>query len=173
MRLVAIVGTWKSGKTTVVERLVGRLASHGHVVGTLKLIESESFTIHPEGRDTSRHWDAGAHVSIALAPNETTVVRRTGGSHEDLGGVMDLVPPGVDVLVCEGLLTGGPDVRTVVCAKSPDQVAPLLRELHPDSHPVAVSGMVAASVEEAAGLPALNVLEEEGLDRLVDLVTGE
>jgi molybdopterin-guanine dinucleotide biosynthesis protein MobB len=173
LRLVAIVGTKKAGKTTVVERMLGELTQRGARAGTLKLIETHGFTIHADGRDTARHWGAGAHFSIALAPGETAVVRRTDGTHETLEEVMELVPPGTHALLCEGLVTGGADVRTVLCLREPGQAAAFMRGLPGDAHPVAVSGSVASSFDEVAGLPALDVTDPRDLSTLVDLVMEE
>ena len=170
MRLVAIVGTKKSGKTTVVERMLGELARRDLVAGSLKFIHHDGFTIHAEGRDTARHWGAGAQFSIALAPGETTMVRRTQGSHDSLADVEGLVPTGTDVMLCEGLITGGPDVRTVLCLRDGGQAATYLRELPEDASPVAVSGLVAATEDAVSDLPALDVTDEGDLARLVDLV---
>ncbi len=173
MRLVAVVGTKKSGKTTVVERMLGELARRDMGAGTLKLIHHEGFTIHADGRDTARHWEAGAEFSIALAPGETTMVRRTEGRHETLADVEGLVPAGTRVLLCEGLVTGGPDVRTIVCLRETGQAGAFLRELPDDAHLVAVSGVVASAEDQVAGLPALDVTVEGELARLVDLVLEE
>lgn len=170
MRLVAVVGTKKSGKTTVVERMLGELARRDLVAGTLKLIHHEGFTIHAEGRDTARHWEAGAQFSIALAPGETALVRRTRGMHEDLADVESLVPEGADAMLCEGLVTGGPHVRTVICVREPGQAPAYLRELPDDATPVAVSGIVASSEDLVEGLPALDATDDGDLAKLVDLV---
>ena len=170
MRLVAVVGTKKSGKTTVVERMLGELASRQLVTGTLKLIHHEKFTIHAEGRDTARHWEAGAQFSISLAPGETAMVRRTQGSHDTLADVEGLVPEGADVMLCEGLVTGGPHVRTVLCLREAGQATTYLRELPEDASPVAVSGIVATTENVVADLPALDVTDDGDLAKLVDLV---
>jgi len=173
LRLVAVVGTKKSGKTTVVERMLGELASRDAVAGTLKLIHHEGFTIHAEGRDTARHWEAGARFTIALAPGETAMVRRTRGTHETMADVEELVPAGTDVLLCEGLVSGGPHVRTVLCLRKPGEAATYLRELPDDAFPVAVSGIVASTEDAVADLPALDVTDDSDLARLVDLVLAE
>lgn len=170
MRLVAVVGTKKSGKTTVVERMLAELGRRGLRAGTLKLIHHEGFTIHAEGRDTARHWEAGAHFTIALAPSETTMVRRTERGHDSLADVEGLMPAGTDALLCEGLVTGGPDVRTIVCTREMGQVPAYLRELPEDADPVAVSGIVAGGADRVEGLPALDVTEDHQLSELVDLV---
>ena len=170
MRLVAVVGTKKSGKTTVIERMLGELVRRGVRTGSVKLIHHEGFTIHAEGRDTARHWEAGAHFSIALAPGETAMVRRTGGTHETLEDVSDLVPAGTQVLLCEGLVVGGPEVRTVLCLREAGQADAFLRELPGDAHVLAVSGRAASGGRDVAGLPALDVTDDGQLSRLVDLV---
>jgi molybdopterin-guanine dinucleotide biosynthesis protein MobB len=170
LRVVAIVGSKKSGKTTVVERMLGRLRGDGLRVGTLKMIHHEGFTIHADGRDTARHWKAGAEFSIALAPGETAMVRRTRGTHETLDDLDGLVPEGTDALLCEGLMVGGDDVRTVVCSREADQARAFLAELSPGSHAVAVSGLVAASVDEVEGLPALDVTDDGQLEELIQRV---
>ena len=172
MRLVAVVGTKRSGKTTVIERMLGQLRSRDLRVGALKLIHHEGFTIHAEGRDTARHWEAGADFSIALAPRETTLVRRTEGVHEGLADIEDLLPPDADVLLCEGLVAEGPDVRTVVCSRSPEQALTLLRELPRDSNVVAASGIVASVTDMVGDLPALDATDEASLSRLATLVLG-
>jgi len=172
LRLVAVIGTKKSGKTTVVERMLAELRSRGLRVGTLKLIHHEGFTIHSEGRDTARHWEAGADFSVALAPGETTLVRRTGGQHEGLADIEGILPTGTDVLLAEGLVTGGPDVRTVVCSRTPDETRVLIASLPPDSNPVAASGLVGASEEAVEGLLALDVTDGQDLRRLADLALG-
>ncbi|HQE71937.1 MAG TPA: molybdopterin-guanine dinucleotide biosynthesis protein MobB, partial [Methanothrix soehngenii] len=54
MKVIAVVGTKKTGKTTLVEALVRSLAKHGKV-GTVK-----NMVDHPVDRgDTKRHFDAG------------------------------------------------------------------------------------------------------------------
>ncbi len=169
MRVVAVVGTKKSGKTTVVERMLGELRRRDLRAGSLKMIHHEGFTIHAEGRDTARHWQAGAEFSIALAPGETTLVRRTSGVHETLADIEELVPEGTDALLCEGLVVGGEDVATVVCLREVGDASAFIRQLPDDANVVALSGSVAASVDDVEGLPALDVTEADQLARLVDL----
>ena len=70
MKAIAVVGTKKTGKTTLVEALVRSLAEHGRV-GTVK-----SMLHHSVDRgDTKRHYDAGADVVIGLG-DARLVIRR-------------------------------------------------------------------------------------------------
>jgi len=170
LRTVCVVGTKKSGKTTVVERLLPELRARGLRVGTLKLIHHEGFTIHAEGRDTARHWEAGADFSLAIAPGETTLVRRTQGRHETMEEVRPLIPEGTDVLLCEGRMLGGEDVRTVVCARTEGELRTVMAELPSDAHAVAVAGVVARGGGRIADLVALDVEDADDLRRLAGLV---
>lgn len=172
MRSVSIVGTKKSGKTTVVERLLPTLRGQGLMVGTLKFIHHEGFTIHADGRDTARHWEAGADFSIALAPGETTLVRRTGGDHDALQDLEGMVPADTDILLCEGLVLGGEGVRSVVCAREEGEVATFVAGLPRKANVVAVSGIVAKGTSSVGGTVALDVTRDGDLARLADLVLG-
>ncbi len=58
MKAIAVVGTKKTGKTTLVTALVSSLAKHGKV-GTIK-----SMIDHPVDQgDTKSNFDAGADVA--------------------------------------------------------------------------------------------------------------
>ena len=59
MKVISVVGTKKTGKTTLVCALVSELARHGRV-GTIK-----NMATHQVDRgDTGRHFDAGADVVV-------------------------------------------------------------------------------------------------------------
>jgi len=94
MKVISVVGTKKTGKTTLVAALVRSLAKHGRV-GTIKNMVS-----HPVDRgDTKRHFDAGADVIIGLGEAKLKVTRERGDL--DLA-LADLVAEGVDYAVVEG-----------------------------------------------------------------------
>ena len=94
MKVIAVVGTKKTGKTTLVEALVRSLAKHGKV-GTVK-----NMVDHPVDRgDTKRHFDAGADVVIGLG-EARLVVRRERGDLES--ALAELEREGMDYAVVEG-----------------------------------------------------------------------
>ena len=64
MRLINIVGHSNSGKTTLIVRLVPMLAELGRVA-TLKQLGCHSFIL-PEGKDTTRHFEAGAECATGV-----------------------------------------------------------------------------------------------------------
>ena len=94
MNVIAVVGTKKTGKTTLVEALVRSLAKHGKV-GTVK-----NMVDHPVDRgDTRRHFDAGADVVIGLG-EARLLVRRDRGDLES--ALAELEREGMDYAVVEG-----------------------------------------------------------------------
>ena len=94
MKVISVVGTKKTGKTTLVAALVSSLARHGKV-GTIK-----NMVTHPvDSGDTKRHFDAGADVVIGLGDARLKVTRGRG----DLDSALDeLQAEGVDYAVVEG-----------------------------------------------------------------------
>jgi molybdopterin synthase catalytic subunit len=94
MKVISVVGTKKTGKTTLVSALVRSLAGYGHV-GTIKNMAG-----HPVDRgDTKQHFDAGADVVIGLGQAKLKVTREAGDLEAAL---MDLQAEGMDFAVVEG-----------------------------------------------------------------------
>ena len=94
MKVISVVGTKKTGKTTMVAALVASLAKHGKV-GTIKNMAG-----HPVDRgDTKRHFDAGADVVIGLGEARLKVTRERGDLESALA---ELEADGVDYAVVEG-----------------------------------------------------------------------
>ncbi len=94
MKAISVVGTKKTGKTTLVTALVSSLARCGRV-GTIK-----NMVTHPvDSGDTKRHFDAGADVVIGLGEARLKVTRERGDLDTALA---DLRAEGVDYAVVEG-----------------------------------------------------------------------
>jgi len=94
LKVISVVGTKKTGKTTLVCALVSELSRHGRV-GTVK-----NMATHPVDRgDTRRHFDAGADVVIGLGQAHLMVRREIG----DLDSALkEMEAEGVDYVVVEG-----------------------------------------------------------------------
>ncbi|WP_394742572.1 molybdopterin-guanine dinucleotide biosynthesis protein B [Natronococcus roseus] len=69
MRVVSLTGPSDSGKTTLVEKLVPRLAEGGRVA-TVKSIHHD-IEIDTAGADTHRHRTAGAETVVGVTPELT------------------------------------------------------------------------------------------------------
>ena len=94
MKVISVVGTKKTGKTTLVAALVASLAKYGKV-GTIKNMAG-----HPVDRgDTKRHFDAGADVVIGLGEARLKVTRERGNLESALA---ELEAEGVDYAIVEG-----------------------------------------------------------------------
>jgi molybdopterin synthase catalytic subunit len=115
MKAIAVVGTKKTGKTTLVTALVRALAKHGRV-GTIKNMAG-----HPVDRgDTGRHFQAGADVVIGLGEARLKVTRGTFRLEDALA---ELQADGMDFAVVEGfkqsglpkIVMGGIDVPNALC----------------------------------------------------------
>jgi molybdopterin-guanine dinucleotide biosynthesis protein MobB len=93
MKVIAVVGTKKTGKTTIVEALVKSLSRFGRV-GTIKNMAG-----HPvDHGDTKRHFDAGAEEVIGLGDGRIKVTRD--GNLES--ALAELFADGMDYAVVEG-----------------------------------------------------------------------
>jgi molybdopterin-guanine dinucleotide biosynthesis protein MobB len=94
MKVISVVGTKKTGKTTLVTLLIKSLSKHGRV-GTIK-----NMVGHPVDRgDTKRHFDAGADVVIGLGEARLKVTRERGDLDSALAELQD---DGMDFAVVEG-----------------------------------------------------------------------
>jgi molybdopterin-guanine dinucleotide biosynthesis protein B len=96
-RAVSVVGFKDSGKTRVVEALVGELVGRGFNVGTLKHT-AESVLLDTPGKDTWRHREAGSVATAILhGRGSAFFVDRAMTVREALGKLGDL-----DFVVTEG-----------------------------------------------------------------------
>ena len=96
MKIISIVGTKKSGKTTLGVRLASSLNEHGSV-GVIKHIHGSFDT---EGKDTNLFSKAGTNVVIAITPHETVKIINGRGDLEL--ALCELADFGIDFAVIEG-----------------------------------------------------------------------
>jgi len=94
MKVISVVGTKKTGKTTLVAALVATLAKYGKV-GTIKNMAGHEV----DRGDTKRHYDAGADEVIGLGEARLKVTRERGDLDSALA---ELERDGVDYAVVEG-----------------------------------------------------------------------
>lgn len=97
--IVLVVGASGSGKTTLIERLVPALRARGLIVGTVKHA-SRGFDADRSGKDSARHFRAGAAATLLVGPEEQVLFRRA-----QPGRLRDLVATfftDCDLVVAEG-----------------------------------------------------------------------
>ena len=93
MKVLSVVGTKKTGKTTLATALVRSLKKHGKV-GTIKKLAGP----HTDRGDTRRHFDAGADTVIGLGDGQLKLKR--GGTLES--ALAELERDGMDFAIVEG-----------------------------------------------------------------------
>jgi molybdopterin-guanine dinucleotide biosynthesis protein B len=71
--IVSIVGKSDSGKTTLLEKVVGELRARGYRIATVKH-DAHSFEIDHEGKDSWRHKQAGAALTVISSPEKVALV---------------------------------------------------------------------------------------------------
>ncbi|MDO8725609.1 MAG: molybdopterin synthase [Candidatus Methanoperedens sp.] len=96
MKIISVVGYKKTGKTTLVEKLVCALKNYGSV-GTIKHLHEHN--INRPGTDTWKHASAGADVVIGVTQSELVKFSRENNLTKALD---ELADTGVDFGVVEG-----------------------------------------------------------------------
>lgn len=98
--IVSVVGKSDSGKTTLIEKLVRELRTRGYRVATIKH-DAHSFEIDREGKDSWRHKQAGASVTVISSPSKLAVVADTDHDYS-LAELREKFIWGVDLILTEG-----------------------------------------------------------------------
>lgn len=161
MKVFQIVGVRKSGKTTTVERLIGKLKQKGYSVGTVKCINCPVFSLDGNtGSNTARHAAAGADVVAAFGRKETDFIFPGGQDMDRTLSIMYFCNP--DFCIVEGGYEY--NLPRIVCLRSESELSDRLTE-----KTFAVSGVLADTVLSVGELPALSALTDDGLDKLVSM----
>ncbi len=74
--IIRIVGKSGSGKTTLIEKLIPALKGCGLRVGTIKHHAHPDFEIDQAGKDSWRHYEAGADAVMIASPVKMAAVHR-------------------------------------------------------------------------------------------------
>jgi molybdopterin-guanine dinucleotide biosynthesis protein MobB len=98
--IISIVGESKSGKTTLIEKLISELKSRGHRVATIK------HSIHPldfdkAGKDSWRHIQAGSAVTAIVSKDQVVLIKPV-SREPDLKEIAGLLGDGCDIILTDG-----------------------------------------------------------------------
>lgn len=96
-RAAAVVGYKNSGKTRVIEEILGNLSKRGYSVGTLKHT-AEDVPMDTPGKDTWRHTEAGAISTAILDDEKAAVFRQEPLTVQDATALLG----DIDLLILEG-----------------------------------------------------------------------
>lgn len=102
--IVSIIGKTKSGKTTLIEKLIQELKSRGHRVATIKHVpQGVSFDV--PGKDSWRHIQIGSEATAISSPDKVVVIKSV--SHEPtLNEIAHLLGEDYDIVLTEGFKEG-------------------------------------------------------------------
>jgi len=102
--IVSIVGKSRSGKTIVIERLIGELKSRAYRVATIKHAPQGASFDEP-GKDSRRHIEAGSEAVVVSSPNSVVLVKPVSedASVEEL---VRLLGEDYDIILTEGFKQG-------------------------------------------------------------------
>ena len=133
--VVSVVGKGKSGRTTLLEALIALLTERGYRVATAKHHSHET-DIDTPGKDSWRHWNAGAVVTMVSAPDRIGVFRRV-EQERTLGELVEEAGD-VDIMLTEGFRKTSPVLVEVVRAErstepicAPDELFALVTDVEP------------------------------------------
>lgn len=161
---LAFVGYQNSGKTTLTEKLIARLAEEGLRVGSLKHHGHKGFDIDTPGKDSYRHHAAGSvHVGLVCPSGyaEYADTAQELPAQEMLARYAD-----VDLVVVEGYKAEG--LPNVVVARSAVDAARGESSLDlVDANTLAIACDEAYAEQAAAkNIPVLNIDDTAALARL-------
>ena len=72
--IISIVGKSKSGKTTLISKLIPELKKRGYRIGVIKHA-FHKFEIDKKGKDSWQHKEAGAETVVVSSPGRVTMVK--------------------------------------------------------------------------------------------------
>ncbi len=118
---LCIVGKSGSGKTTLIEKLIPALKERGYRVATVKHHAHAETRLDQPGKDTWRHYEAGADTVIVASPVQMATVRRL-PTELSLDQVIATVTD-VDIVLVEGYSrSDAPKIEIVRAARSAEPI---------------------------------------------------
>jgi molybdopterin-guanine dinucleotide biosynthesis protein MobB len=167
MRIVSIIGSKNSGKTTTIEYLLHQLSSRGLNVGSAKHMHDLDASVDQPGKDTARHASAGSKVIVGVSPRELALIKKGNTSQFTLETLIKLLEgENLDILLFEGFhaqVSRRPDIFKIVTAKDKNDAANTLRGTSPPI--LAITGPITTHQHpsEIAGIPVVDLEREGGL----------
>lgn len=98
--IISIVSKKKSGKTTLLEKLIPELRRRGYRVGTVKH-DTHGFNIDHEGKDSYRHKACGADSVMISSPWKLSLIKDT-PEEMPLTQLVERYMSDMDIVLTEG-----------------------------------------------------------------------
>lgn len=98
--IISIIGSSRSGKTTLIEKLIGELKARGYRVATVKHA-LENVTLDQPGKDSWRHIQAGSEATAVSAKDKLVLIKPL-ASEMNLEQIAQLFGEDYDIILAEG-----------------------------------------------------------------------
>ena len=102
--LVSIIGRSKSGKTTLIEKLIGELKTRGYGVATIKHAPN-GMTFDEPDKDSWRHIQAGSEATAVASPDRVILIKPV-AEEPTLDEVVRFFGEDYDIILAEGFKQG-------------------------------------------------------------------
>ena len=102
--VVSIVGKSKSGKTTLMEKLIGELKSRGYRVATIKHTHHR-LTFDEPHKDSWRHIQAGSEATVISSPDKVALMKPV-TQEPTVDEIAHLIGEDYDIVLTEGFKRG-------------------------------------------------------------------
>jgi len=102
--IVSVIGKSKSGKTTLIEKLVQELKSRGYRVATIKHIP-QGVNFDEPGKDSWRHIQAGSKATAVSSPDKIVLIKPV-AQDPTLDETAHLLGEDYDIILTEGFKQG-------------------------------------------------------------------
>ncbi len=161
--IVSVVGKSDAGKTTLLEKLIPELKRRGYRVATIKH-DAHHFEIDHPGKDSYRHFHAGADWTLIGSPDKLALVRRLDRelTLDELAAQIS----GVDLILTEGYQREAPAGRRIEVSRRAHTTELICRpeELLAIAADYPIEwGVPVYELDDAAGL--VDLIEREVLSR--------
>ncbi|MCP8318414.1 MAG: molybdopterin-guanine dinucleotide biosynthesis protein B [Candidatus Methylarchaceae archaeon HK01B] len=170
-KVVAVIGSKDSGKTSTIEYLISNLSKEGFNIASVKHVHEPDFTIDVEGKDTWRHARAGAKIIAIVASKEVVVIKK-GVSQTKLEEILkNFEDEGIDIIFIEGLRSitaKRRDIYKIITAKDKGDLETIMKGVTPPI--LAITGMVARLKSKPSNLrvPIIDIYDKRS--KLVQVV---
>ena len=103
--IVSIIGKSKSGKTTLIEKLIRELKSRGYQVATIKHTP-QGMTFDKPDKDSWRHIQAGSNTTAISSPDKIMLIKSV-AQDTTLDEIAHLLGEDCDIILTEGFKQDG------------------------------------------------------------------
>ena len=168
--VVCLVGRSESGKTTLMERLIPALKKMGLRVGTVKH-HLGKLTLDQPGKDSFRHREAGAEISMIATPGLVGMVMAL--DHDPSLEELVVHMREMDMVLCEGykhssfpkievfrkdlggspMFLGDETLMALVTEEEGQWRVPVFSPFEPDALAAFLAGKAAAGTAQSRGIP--------------------